>query len=201
MTNTRCSHHRVGGNPLTAVKDRFEQVALMCELGDETLSRDNAFVVLEPRGVVEEDFDGYGVDVVECNPLFLEKRLKCVYARRIEMPIRTRAQVHPLGHVLLPESHRFADDDCLDAALNGSSGSRHAVRAGTDHQKRRPVHHGPCVPSRATGRTYTGDWSRGFRQARFGGMSSATHNRGSARWSSGQPASTELDMFRPPAFR
>ncbi len=87
VTNPRRSDHCFGGNLLTVVKERFEFLAIVCELGDEVLPRDNAFVVLEPGGVVEEHSDRYWVDLVGRNPLFLEKRLKGVYACRIEMPI------------------------------------------------------------------------------------------------------------------
>jgi len=87
VTNPRRSHHRFGGNSLTVAKERFEFLAIVCEMGDEVLPRDNAFVVLEPGGVVEANSDRYRVDLVGCNLLFLEKRLKGVYACRIEMPI------------------------------------------------------------------------------------------------------------------
>src|ERR1700722_6810776 len=87
VANPRRSDHCFGGNSLTVAKKRFECLAIVCELGDEVLSRNNAFVVLEPGGVVEKDPNRYWVDLVERNPLLLEKRLKGVYASRIEMPI------------------------------------------------------------------------------------------------------------------
>ncbi len=87
VTNPRRSHHCVGGNSFTVVKERLERIATVCELRNEALPSDNAFVVLEPGGVVEEHFDGYWVDLVWRNSLVFEKRLKGVYARRIEMPI------------------------------------------------------------------------------------------------------------------
>ena len=43
-----------------------------------------------------------------------------------------------------------ADDDRFDTTFSCSSRRRHTIWAGTDHEKFRTVHQGPCVPSGPT---------------------------------------------------
>ena len=89
-----------------------------------------------------------GIDLCRVDGALLQVRLQGVDRGCVQVPVGSRAQEHPRGHVVLPEAHRPADDHGVDTVLAGQGGGRQGVGPGPDDQQRRGSRHRP-VPPRA----------------------------------------------------
>src|SRR5215208_5041091 len=120
-----------------ALEDRLEAPVGLPEISDQVGYHLYAGLPLEPLGVVEEEPDRDGLEVVWVQATLFEVGHERVLSGGIQVPVGARAQHHPARHVLAPEGHRLADDELLDAGALGARGSGQAVRSGPDHQERR----------------------------------------------------------------
>ena len=75
---------------------------------------------------------GIGSTLTGIDTALREIGLEGVHARRVEVPVRARAQQHSPGHVLTPETHRLAEHDGLDAETTRVGRHGQPVRASTD---------------------------------------------------------------------
>ena len=89
----------------------------------------------EPVRVVEEHRDRDRVEVARVQATILEVRGEGVLARRVEVPVRARSQVHVGRHLVPPERHRDADDVSVQPSLPGVGSSRVGVRPRPDHEE------------------------------------------------------------------
>src|SRR3712207_3526535 len=120
-----------------ALKGCLEAPVGLPEISDQVGYHLYAGLPLEPLGVVEEEPDRDGLEVVRVQATLFEVGHERVLSGGVQVPVGARAQPHPARHVLAPEGHRLADDELLDAGALGARGSGQAVRSGPDHQERR----------------------------------------------------------------
>jgi len=135
IADARSGQDSIGDNALTGGERRFESAVGPGEVGDEPVEDLDALGLPEPLGVVEEHADRKWIHLVMGDRMLLQIRLERVYPSGVEMPVRTGAQKHALRHILPPERHRTANDDCVDATLTSQAGRRQRVRPRPNDEK------------------------------------------------------------------
>lgn len=69
---------------------------------------------LEPVGILQVEFQGERLEILRRLAARFGKASNRVASRGIEVPVASRAQQHPFGHVLSPKRHGMPDHNVVD---------------------------------------------------------------------------------------
>jgi hypothetical protein len=89
-------------------------IVLAKDLADVNRQWFNTLLLLKPVNVREIEVERQWFDVLWCLTSRLQVRLDRVNVLRIEMPVTSGAQKHPLRHVRPPKLHRLPHDHMLN---------------------------------------------------------------------------------------
>ena len=117
MADSRGGHHDVRANALTALQGCLEPAIGLGQGVDELLADVDSLDPAEPVGVVQEDADRNGIDLIRPDAVLFQIGLQRVDRGPVEVPVRPRPQEHALGHILPPKAHRPAQHHSADTTL------------------------------------------------------------------------------------
>ena len=114
----------VGLDRAAAGKRRAEPAVAVnaVEPFDEDRQRVDLLARLEPARVLQIQIARQRRGVCGGQLPRAEERFDRVHRLRIEVPVALRTQVHAVGHVRVPEVHRFAHNQVVDAQMPGVCG-------------------------------------------------------------------------------
>src|SRR5437879_8220505 len=130
-----------GGDRLLVVQRRRKSVVDMLEAMHESGKRLNGLLLLEPRGVAQEEVERDRLSPVCVHVVRARVCLESVHAQWIDMPVPGRSEEHPSGHVGFPEIHRVADEYVIESPIPGVGGHSQAVWTGSNDQQRHLLRH------------------------------------------------------------
>src|SRR2546428_6992611 len=122
IPKARRDEHVSGGDRLLVVQRRRKSVVDMLEAMHESGKRLNGLLLLEPRGVAQEEVERDRLSPVCVHVVRACVCLESVHAQWIDMPVPGRSEEHPSGHVGFPEIHRVADEYVIESPIPGVGG-------------------------------------------------------------------------------